>query len=1722
MREWGSARLHGVRIVVCLAIFLMVSTGIGQARNLESGTIRGRILTTDGAEPVAGATVTIGDYVTFSDEDGVYELKGLDSGVYSITVSAEGYATSSKDSVTIKDRSVTTQDFTIESTPLPGYVTGWVVNSLTMQPVYAAKVSVGTAYTYTINPPGFFNLTSLSPGSYTLTVQATTSSGGYYTYTRESPVTVVSGRGTDVGYLTLHPLTRKLPADIYEASAAWTGTEALLFGGWHLEELNQVVKYNPTSNTTTVVSGLFPSARYLTSAVWTGQYGYVFGGLTPGSIPTKEVIRYTPSTNAVTVYAKLPKAMYDGVAVWTGQYAYVIGGSYITKQGGMDTLDTIVRWDPGTNRATTMGAKLPVTLADCGAAYDGQYIYIFGGISQGLGLIDEIFRYDPVSDTISQLTTKLPSALRGIQAIADGGQIYLYGIDYSGSVYRFDGTTQTLVLLPRKSMQAYPPTAGVSDGYTTFLFRDNEVVRYQHESLVSGTGVDQYSMFVGGIVNPANGNLVIRSEDMSFSVKGFEISFTRTYNSLAYNQVGPLGYGWTHSYNIYATAQQYGDVVITEACGSKHLFMKEPNGYYRTPPGIEGRLTGTIAGGNLALWSPDGTKTSFDTSGKISSVVDRNGNSLQFVYQSGNLVNITDGSGLYLRFVYDTSNRIVRLYNVYGESINYYYYTDAPRLGCLGIVGRFDASGQIYVPVEFIGYMTDGTKRLSSVRFNVESRYVPEIGVVAAIVDCTELVYDSSNRVSEVWKAEAAEIAYPDHIYPAVRKYKMDYLSATLTRATCSLGGTLDITSNAEGVPLSASGSPMVGDAACGNGGGSCSGSSLFPGISGNKAATMTWSNDYRLLTWADAKGNTQKIEYDGLGNVVVITDASSNRTAYSYTLTASQTQFFVTLKSETDALGYATRYTYDANGNLLRATDAKNFYTENVYGSYGQILTTRDKRGYNTTYEYDSHGYIISTVSPIGAETVIGRNTTGEVTNVTTSMGYTTDYEYVNGEVVFVQYPDGTTVRYDRNPQGDVFELTPASGVPTYYKINVTLRTTDAVTNELNHTTRYYYDTMGHLTKTVDANNHTYTMTYDSYARVTSIVYPLGQHFHFTYDNAGNLLTRTDPNQDVTTYTYDVMNRLIQTTYPNGDKVVWTYDALGRNVNISGLGFWEKLTYDEVGNIVRADTHYETTPPGQFYSYFYNVTEILTYDANGNGLTDSFDDGTIAIQNTYAYDAVNRLTRVGAYNGMAWNFSYDLDNRRTSMISSYGTTVSYRTNYDYDVMGRVKNITTGPTAGGSLFLSYAYEYDDVGRIETATELSGSSTSYEYDDLGQLTRYVKDGVWTNYTYDAVGNRLTETTAGGSATYVYDANDRLTSIGSDTNSYDNNGNLIYDNASTGLSFSYDYENHIVANDVLEPSYIYNYSGDGKLMIKHIYFKAGKNYKYVYSHMPGLPTVALSRLDLGGVGEPEYIAYWIFPGTDEFLGLGEKPPAAIYYDMFAFVDGLGNTRYLRYLDGSMSFSQSYTPFGGMSSEPYADYSTWAVVPSFQGRFFDTGSCQYDFRARNYDPLTGRFAQTDPRPSYGSSLYAFVNNNPLTGRDPTGQMPKVGSPLFWLCIVKVALFGLSIGIAILGILANPHDFVDHATTMGLMGTTLAGAQAWLTSMSSAQRDPLSFVGKAMKMTMKVIKEWWIKTVKWYKRAIVLAQIALSFVQWPVKVIGLLLTIGFGLWGLYSAGCI
>lgn len=85
-----------------------------------------------------------------------------------------------------------------------------------------------------------------------------------------------------------------------------------------------------------------------------------------------------------------------------------------------------------------------------------------------------------------------------------------------------------------------------------------------------------------------------------------------------------------------------------------------------------------------------------------------------------------------------------------------------------------------------------------------------------------------------------------------------------------------------------------------------------------------------------------------------------------------------------------------------------------------------------------------------------------------------------------------------------------------------------------------------------------------------------------------------------------------------------------------------------------------------------------------------------------------------------------------------------------------------------------------------------------------------------------------------------------------------------------------------------------------------------------------------------------------------------------------------------DGQLLLRRSYDPFGNPDSSS-ASVSGFA----FSGRQWEATIAQYDFRARQYDAVTGRFTSEDPITFRGgTNFYAYVESSPINKIDLLGH--------------------------------------------------------------------------------------------------------------------------------------
>ncbi len=351
-----------------------------------------------------------------------------------------------------------------------------------------------------------------------------------------------------------------------------------------------------------------------------------------------------------------------------------------------------------------------------------------------------------------------------------------------------------------------------------------------------------------------------------------------------------------------------------------------------------------------------------------------------------------------------------------------------------------------------------------------------------------------------------------------------------------------------------------------------------------------------------------------------------------------------------------------------------------------------------------------------------------------------------------------------------------------------------------------------------------------------------------------------------------------------------------------------------------------------------YGRAVSFSYDGAGNRLSFSWPD---AQGIAYAFDAANFFEWVGIAGG-AVGVGFGYDNLGRLAWNGRGTTQS---NIGFDSADRVTSLAHALTSGA---VTYGFGYSPASQVVTA---STTNSSYDWTaPSSQTVNTVADGLnrdaataavgapcaTSGACYDCNGN-LTRTPDGLYA-YAYDGENRLTkktvvatNASVITLAYDPLGRL-WQTTAGGVVTQYLYD-----NDAL----VAQYDGAGNLLRRYVH-GSGVDNPVIWFEGAALTTASASLL---------------------------------------IADRQGSIIATTNAAGSVTNTYTYDPYGNPSS--------WSV-PGFgyTGQLALSQAQLWHYKARAYDPGSGRFLQTDPiGQADDPNLYAYVGDDPTDKTDPTG---------------------------------------------------------------------------------------------------------------------------------------
>jgi YD repeat-containing protein len=854
-------------------------------------------------------------------------------------------------------------------------------------------------------------------------------------------------------------------------------------------------------------------------------------------------------------------------------------------------------------------------------------------------------------------------------------------------------------------------------------------------------------------IDLVTGDFLYDEVDLTVGSQPFPLglAFKKSYNSGARHRNGPLGFGWTHNFDLDAMPgsngfQAFGkdspldavaaiaemfvsidllsggpsapvselivamlaqrwfmeqltdNIVTVRQPDRTSVFVRLPDGSFSPPPGSALKLF-EEPDGRVWLTTKEGSRLHFRPDGQISASVDRNGNTVTFTYSSEKLVRVDDAAGHHFAFTYE------------GDRIS---------------------------------SVSDGTR---SVSYGYDSHF----GTVPSL----KTVTNAENVVTEftyLWDRFILNFGGPGYTtsHPIYKNAIFAALESVFTPANPTnmrVFNTYDDLGHITG-QTDANGNVWTYHIA----------GSRSEEIDPTGASKVAYYNDReRAVREIDALGFETLTEYDGENRVVLEIEPEGNFSQFEYDDRHNLTRatafpkpgsplapiiremtyepVFNRVTSETDPRGGVTRFSYDDFGNLTRLEQptalGQSPVTTFTYNGRGQMLTQTDAEGTVTEFSYDpATADLLTRTDDVGGLHVLTSMTYddfGNVTSVTDPRGnraiFTLDFMR---RVVRTQAPAPfnfvTRLKYDE--EGHLTLQERQMGDPAPWQ-----------------TTAMSYTLSGKLETATDPGQQTTTTTYDLLDRVASQVDALGRTTQFLYTPRGNLERTLDPTgQPSKILTYTPNGQVASVTDANGHTTTFEYDGFDRlDRTVFANGTFEQLAYDAASNVVS-----KRLRSGQSILFQYDALGrmlsklppddfviIFGYDRMGR-LTSEFQAGGVT---TFQYDALGRLIAKTDRNSRTVAYQYDGAGNRIRLTYPNGHFITY----EYDELNRLRRIRE---AGVTEIV--AYGYDSLSRRTSTTRRNGTSTTRVWeldDDLGSLTHQLPGGpaTWT-YGYDAVHNR----------------------------------------------------------------------------------------------------------------------------------------------------------------------------------------------------------------------------------------------------------------------------------------------------------------------------------------------------------------------------------------------
>lgn len=1133
------------------------------------------------------------------------------------------------------------------------------------------------------------------------------------------------------------------------------------------------------------------------------------------------------------------------------------------------------------------------------------------------------------------------------------------------------------------------------------------------------------SLSVGNPIHVTTGNKYQAETDLASLHGRLGIGLTRHYNSEAAGHAGVMGAGWRHSYEASIRQLDAGSIDLWQADGRHLIFNHSAEaGAFVGQRGSDGEVHRDAAG---FRWHwPTGRELRFDSRGRLISM--REGPAaLSLTYDSsGRLASVIDPQQRTLRFEYYPNGRVSQVRSVAGAAWRYYYDERGNLVQVVASDGR--ARRYIYADARFPHHLTE-----------------IDAGMVGPVS------YGASNRFEAVarWEYDregrAVLSSHPDGAGKVTLRYGEDYTDVMDAFGRSSRY----VVTRRDGIALVTE-VRGPGCDTCGRGDVVYSYDEHFLltriARRGEPLLSYRYDSRRRLVEVERGSGAAQQwlVRYSYQDSVQPariefpsVNEGAVHAFEFGYgadgrLLTVHESGYSPTEAGHFQEIDRTWKFAYDAKGKLMQLdgprTDVHDV-TRIEHDSFGRLSsllspdgTQRRVSGYDEAgrpvrfeqtgrpavwLEYDFSGRLIALAEQRAGSAPIFGGHSGVAARALRvnrfsydALGRLHEWTTSDGAVRRIRYnaagrPDryldessGRSMRLVYAPDGKLTRaaILSSSLIPIrtlYYAYDVRRRLTEVrdgegaplrelaylddgmlpvrIVDPVHAATRLEYDPAGNVRTLLASDGATTQFAWDFARRLTAVTAPNNAHTRYVYDDFGRRVREESADRGVTTYRYDAADNLKERTDARGEKAVLFYDAANRLIRVERREGSTRLRYDGAHLV-------QISGP--------SLQERFRYDANGQLIRHSWIVQDHVFSTEYRYGPDGRLRQRTLPSGRKLQYrpvGTAIDRGpsiiqagvfKDTWLQDGRPSIGDSARFEHDKAGRITAI-----GGGS-----------VGQIAIANRRVGQS--YRYDAAGRLQSIRSSLGALDYRYDANGNRLSAAVGSSNERYGYaPRSNRLLAVEGrheTAYSYDAAGNPL---RVANRRYEYDGSGRVARLHVdgrLAATYRYGPSGDRVSKTVHAGARPATTF-YIYEHHQ-----LIAEADERGRIVREY------------LYRGHRPMAMWGHGSLHRIvtNHIGAPVAMTNEAGSVVWRAQYEPFGAaaIDEDPDRDGRTVTLNLRFPGQYVDAESGTYYNVLRDYDPHTGRYLTSDP-----IGLAGGLNSFGYAGQDPVNAIDPLGLYLF-----------------------------------------------------------------------------------------------------------------------------